>query len=242
MDTDWFNRSELIGYKSASALKTYLNQRRSRFPSDRLHVLPLSLGGAIASEALSLVAPFDTLLLSQVSMAASCYDVNATTNPDLVALESGTSAVTPEWQPAGYRGAHTNLTRRIVNYFNTNDSFMALWLYNQKLFKPGAAYFYSSTNGGWRGTSGSSSYLVTDSQESRAMVSRSRTVAIGAQGPAVGQTNQGVIGSAVDLKAQFGIGSSADEHSAFFTRPIQNIWPYYDQVLEDCLIPRIRRQ
>ena len=74
--------------------------------------------------------------------------------------------------------------------------------------------------------------MVTDSQESRAMVSRSRTLAIGNIGPSTGQTSQGVVQSAVNLNAQFLIGNTAAEHSAFFMRPIQSIWPYYLQILD----------
>jgi hypothetical protein len=76
-------------------------------------------------------------------------------------------------------------------------------------------------------------FLVTDTQESRAMVSRSRTAAIGAQGPASGQTSQGVVQSAVDLKAQFGLGSSDEEHGGFFWRSYQSVRGYYSRVLDD---------
>ncbi len=79
---------------------------------------------------------------------------------------------------------------------------------------------------------------MTDSQESRAMVSRSHTAAVGAQGPASGQTRQGVIQSAVDLNAEFGLGSSEEEHGAFFDRPIQTVGGYYRQVLDDIRPPQ----
>jgi hypothetical protein len=74
------------------------------------------------------------------------------------------------------------------------------------------------------------------------MISRSRALPIGAQGLPPGSTNLGVIEITLDLQAQFGIGDSTAEHSAFFSRPIQTIWLYYDQVLKDCLIPRTGRQ
>ncbi len=64
------------------------------------------------------------------------------------------------------------------------------------------------------------------------MISRSRTLPIGMMGAAQGQTSQGVIESTLDLGNDFNIGSSIDEHSAFFTRPIQTIRPYYLQILE----------
>src|SRR5882724_1363955 len=74
-------------------------------------------------------------------------------------------------------------------------------------------------------------HLATDPQESRSMISRSRSDPIGREGPASGQITQGVIGSAIDLNAQFGFdGSTTAEHSAQWTRPIQTSFPYYKQV------------
>ena len=238
----WFNKSELNAYKAASSLKAYLNQLRQRFPNYRLNIMPQSLGGAVVSEALSEGAPFDTLILCQISMAASSYDINAPTNAALLALEVGT-AITPDWQPMGYHGAYTNLTTgRVASYYNTNDDFLNLWTLNQESTKPPTSWYsYDGTNC-WYTDFLFRRTLVTDPQESRAMLARSRTLAIGEQPPAAGQVNQGVISSTVDLRTQFGIGNSPDEHSAFFTRPLQRIWPLYDQILEDCLIQRIRRQ
>jgi len=111
------------------------------------------------------------------------------------------------------------------------------WFGVQHYLKPDALfdYHYDGTNS-YGILLNDEEFLVTDTQESRAMVSRSRTAAIGAQGPAPGQTSQGVIQSAVDLKAQFGLESSQDEHGAFFRRPIQTIRPYYQQVLRSCQI------
>lgn len=74
------------------------------------------------------------------------------------------------------------------------------------------------------------------------MVARSRTSAIGAQGPATGQTTQGIIGGSVDLFGEFGFGNTRPEHSAQFTRPIQIVWGYYDQILRSFQILPINRQ
>lgn len=194
----------------------------------------------MVSEAAKGGAPFDTLILCQTSLAASCYDVGAPTNADLLACEVGES-ITPDWQPNGYHGVYTNIsTGRIVSYYNTNDDFLNLWTFNQKISKTGFGYSYDGTNC-WHSDVFGPTLLVTDSQEARAMLARSRTLAIGEQGPLGSQAAQGVIGTSVDLRTQFSFGNSADEHSAFFTRPIQTIWPFYDRILEDCLIPRIQR-
>ncbi|MDW7979561.1 MAG: alpha/beta hydrolase [Verrucomicrobiales bacterium] len=234
LDPFSYNLSELYAFKSAYGFKDYLNQLRCRFPSYRLHILAHSQGAAVVSEALRLGAPFDTVILAQAAMPASCYDVNASSDADLVARDAG-PFITPEWQPMGYRGVYTNIAGRLLNFFNPADGILrGAWMWDQKFNKPdGAAYalnyFYDGTNG-WRVLDVGLIRLVTDPQESRAMISRSRTWAIGVQGPVSGQA-QGVIGSGVDLQASFGFGYSRAEHSALFTRPVQTVRQYYRQVL-----------
>jgi len=192
----------------------------------------------MSAEALRLGAPFDTLILSSISLPAGCFDINAPADSILVAADAGTP--TPEWQPMGYRGVYSNVTARVFNYFNTNDNLLVSnlrWFGVQHYLKPDSLfdYRYDGTNS-YGVLLNDEEFLVTDTQESRAMISRSRTAAIGAQGPASGQTRQGVIESAVDLHAQFGLGDSENEHGGFFWRPLQTIGGYYDQVMEDCLI------
>lgn len=249
-----FNLSEFYGYKSAAALKSYLNQlRQERFPNCKLHVYAHSQGAAVASEALSQGAPFDTFVMSQAAMPASCYDTQAPTLQKL--LDSEAIEPTPDWKVMGYRGAHTNITGRCANLFNPQDYALATgtfallqanWEQNQKVAKPdglpGARNYISDGTNGYAVIDVDLYRLVTDSEECRGMVARSRTKAIGALGPATGQTTQGIIGSALNLNAAFGFFDTRDEHSAEFKRNIQNCWRYYDQLLEECLIPQIQRQ
>jgi hypothetical protein len=70
--------------------------------------------------------------------------------------------------------------------------------------------------------------LVTDTQESRAMIARSRTNPIGRQGPA---SSHGRINAAVDLREQFRFGKARADHSAQWTWPIQGTLPYHRQIL-----------
>jgi hypothetical protein len=223
---EWFNQSELIAYKAASSLKSYLTEIQSNLPNYQIDLLPQSLGGIVVAEAVHEGAPFNNLILLQNSTSASSFDLNAPTNSDLLAAE-GTISATPNEQPWGYHGIYTNLTTgRIFNYYNTNDDFLNLWTYDQIHFKAVApAFYYDGTNSYVNGV------IITDPQYSRSFVARSRTLAVGEQGPAIGETNQGVILSAVNLHTQFGIGSSGDEHSAFYSRPIQTILPLYTQIL-----------
>jgi hypothetical protein len=234
LDVDDFNDSEIKAYKAGIALKTYLSQLRTRFPGGRLNLFVHSQGNAVVSEAIEQGAPFDTYILTQGALPASCYDVNAPTNSTLVGRESFFR--TPEWQPMGYHGVYTNLPGNIVNFFNSQDKVLGYWYDAQKLFKPTISYSYNGTNSIYTGII--SSYTVTDPQESRSEVSRSRTLSIGAQGLASGETKQGVISSTVDLHAQFGFnGDTTDEHSAQWTRPVQTSLLYYYSVMSACGIP-----
>jgi hypothetical protein len=226
---EWFNTSEVIAYKSASAFKNYLNQLKARFPNYQLDLLPHSLGVAVVAESLREGAPCDTVIFADCAMSASAFDLDAPTNEALLSFENGTG--TPWLQPMGYYGIYTNLTGRMVNYYNTNDDLLDKWTSDQKYTKPPSGfYLYDGTNS-WNEFN-DIDYLVTDPQESRAMVSRSRSLAIGNIGPTAGQTGQGVIQSAIDVGTQFNIGSSEEEHSAFYTRPIQTILPLYVQFLD----------
>ena len=241
-NTSIFNNSEIKSYKAGKALKNYLSQLRSRFPNYQLNVLAHSQGNAIMGEAIKQGAPFDTYILTQGAMPASSYDVNAPSDSTLLAAEFLYG--TPEWQPMGYHGIYTNFTGRIVSCFNTNDSVLNVWMADQAAAKPDSYinhvlfplapyYSYDGANGWWHGIIYGlfSSYLVTDPQESRAMISRSHTQPIGRMGPSTGQTKQGVIGSTINLAAQFGFTTGFSEHSAEWTRPIQTSLPYYNQIL-----------
>lgn len=219
-----FNESEFNSYKASTAMRTYLSQLRGRFPGHRLHLLAHSQGNAITSEAVSAGAPFDTYILTQAAMPASSYDVNAPTNLAMAAFESG-SKITPEWQPMGYHGAYTNMTGRIVNFYNSVDGVLGIWEINQKQLKPSFGYVFDGTGS----TNLAGNYLVTDPQESRAMVARSRSLSIGQTGPS---SSHGAIFSGLDLNAQFGFTSDSAEHSAQWTRGIQTSRPYYIKILE----------
>jgi hypothetical protein len=243
--TSVFNQSEVKAYKASTALATYLAQLRARFPGYRLHLLVHSQGNAIVGEALrqSGVA-FDTYILTQGAMPDSSYDVNAPTDSTLTTAEAIYG--TPQRQPVGYQGIYTNFTGRIVNFYNPFDPVLAWWVTDQAAGKPNAYaehllelvpplvpvspyYSYDGTTGWYNVPIGSGSYLVTDPQESRAMLSRSLTDPIGRSGPA---SAHGVIQSAVDLNAQYGFYNSfPGDHSAQWVRPIQTSLPYYDQIL-----------
>ena len=222
---DVFNLSEANAYKSSTSLTTYLNQLRSRFPGYRLNLYVHSQGNAVASEAIKNGAPFDTYIITQGAISDGAYDVNATNYPAFINEEVG-KKITPEWQPMGYHGVYTNLPGKIVNFYNTNDPVLAVWNIDQIDDKPSGAYSYDGTNC-WYTIA--TKHLVTDFQETRSMVSRSRSLSVGQSGP---ESAHGVIQSAVDLKAHFGFNNAfPNDHSAQWTWPIQTTGGYYLQIL-----------
>ena len=242
--TSVFNESEIKAYTASAGLADYLTQLRSRFPGYRLHLLVHSQGNAVVSEAIRQDwFSCDTYILTQGAMPASAYDVDAPTDSTLLWWESLPGYETPEWQPTGYHGIYTstNFAGRIVNFYNTNDPVLAVWMYDQGPGKPNAYtehlasplvsyYSYDGTHGWYNTILGIGSYLVTDPQESRAMISRSRTESIGRSGP---ETGHGVIQSGVDLHARFGFYNAFPaDHSAQWTWPIQKTGGYYLQILD----------
>jgi hypothetical protein len=183
-------------------------------------------------EAIREGATFDTYILTEGAMPASCYDISTAGFPALTNQEN--YVPTPQLQPMGYQGVYANFTGHIVNFYNFYDPVLDIWLADQIELKPNEFAF----NGGNYGYIGTNSYhfiengptlLVTDPQESRAMVSRSLTLPIGQIGPT---TQHGVIESGVDLHASYGFyNAMPDDHSAQWTWPIQRALPYYQQVV-----------
>jgi hypothetical protein len=230
VDTTVFNDSELKAYKASGALNAYLTQLRSHYPSYQLNIYAHSQGNAVVSEAIAQGAPFDNYILTEGALPDSCYDVNAPLYDGLVAADN-TYGPTPEWQPMGYAGIYTNFVGRIFNFYNTNDPVLAVWQSDQGAAKPNTpatdyTYFGST---GYYDEGLPSGYTVTDPEESRAEISRSRTLAIGQSPPTSGH---GVIKSAIDLTADFGFGNAfPEDHSAQWTRPIQTTLPYYQEIL-----------
>jgi hypothetical protein len=230
-----FNDSELQGYKASIALTNYFSQLRIRFPGYRFNILAHSQGNTVVSEAIKKGLAFDTYILTQGALPDSAYDANAPIDSDMASYEG--SRRTPELQPMGYRGAYTNFTGRIVNFYNPQDGVLAIWVTDQELLKPSiyfdtSYYYFDGVNSYYDPVIGAN-YLVTDSEEARADVSRSRTLPIGQSGP---ESAHGVIASAVNLNAQFNFNDATDEHSAQWTRPIQTSRPYFQQVLRSCQI------
>lgn len=242
-----FNLGEFYAFKSATALKNYLNDlknNRADLAGYAIDLYAHSQGNVVASEAIVQGAPFDNYILTQGAFPAHCYDTNAPFLQQLLDAETNSAnAVQTPFYPVdgGYHGYCSSIHGNLIDFYNTNDFALATgttfglqtnWKEDQRTQKPeafigGPSYIYDTntliTTGYY--TFGSS-YVVTDLQEIKALVARSRSAAVGAQGGL-----HGAISGSVDLFGSYGFGNIRSEHSAQFFRPIQTCLPYYRQML-----------
>ncbi|HXT10732.1 MAG TPA: alpha/beta hydrolase [Candidatus Angelobacter sp.] len=242
-----YNLGEFYAFKSATALKNYLSYLRNNRPDLAGYDIDLyahSQGNVVTSEAVLQGAPFDNYILTQGAFPAHCYDTNAPFLQKLLDAETNSvNAMQTPFYPVdgGYHGYCLPIQGNLINFYNTNDFALASgvtaglqtnWEEDQRAQKPeafigGPSYLYDASTHITTGyyTFGSS-YTVTDLQEIKALVARSRSRAVGAQGGL-----HGAIRSETDLLEEFGFGNTRSEHSAQFNRPIQTVKPYWEEVV-----------
>ncbi len=241
-----YNLGEFFAFKSGTALRNYLSSLKSDRPDLAGYAINLyahSQGNVVTSEALLQGAPFDNYILSQGAFPAHCYDTNAPFLQKLLDAETNSvNAVQTPFYPVdgGYHGYCSPIHGNLINFFNTNDFALASgvtaglqtnWEENQRTQKPeaflgGPSYIYAPSTHITTGYYTFGSYTVTDLQEIKALVARSRSRAVGAQG-GLG----GVINGEVNLQDSFDFGKTRSEHSAQFNRPIQTSKGYWDEVV-----------
>jgi hypothetical protein len=240
-----YNIGEFYAWKSASALRVYLNYLRNRsdLTNYTINILAHSQGNVVASEAVKQGGAFDNYILTQGAIPAQCYDTGTPFQQKF--LDKEASLPTPLYATnGGYHGYFTNLTGNLINFYNTNDYALAVgtfaghqanWEENQISQKP-ESFVFAQQYGYAPSTGISSSYYggvippvpVTDPYEIMSMVARSRTHAVGAQGGMGGAIKST---ASNNLFAKYTFGNTRDEHSAQFSRNIQRAWSYYDDVL-----------
>jgi hypothetical protein len=241
-----FNVGEFYAWKSASALRDYLNYFRNRpdMTNYTINLIAHSQGNVVTSEAIKQGGAFDNYILTQGAIPAMCYDTSTPIFQKLVDAE--TNKATPFFSlDGGYFGYHSSLSGNLINFYNTNDyalqsgtwhGFQANWVEDQRAHKPETLYypltqqyfFSPSTLITYRFYSDGHSEVVTDLQEILGLAARSRTKAVGAQENVGGVINAS---ASVDLLATFHFGNTRAEHSAEFTRPIQTVLGYYQTIL-----------
>jgi hypothetical protein len=239
-----YNLGEFYAFKSATALKNYLNNLknyRADLSGYAIDLYAHSQGNVVTSEAILQGAPFDNYILTQGAFPAHCYDTNAPFLQKLLDAETNDLPTPFHSADGGYHGYCLPIEGNLINFYNTNDFALATgvtlglptnWEEDQRTQKPeafigGPSYLFDPitliTTGYY--TFGSS-YIVTDLQETKALVARSRSKAVGAQGGLHGS----IVGE-VDLATKFGFGNVRSEHSAQFSRPIQTVEPYWHEVV-----------
>ena len=236
-----FNQGEFYAWKSGTAFKNYLSYLNNRpdLANYQIDIYAHSQGNVVASEAILGGAPFDNYILTQGAIPAHCYDTNAVFLQKL--LDAEASSPTPfDVIDGGYHGYFSGIHGNLVNFNNVNDyaltsgttlGLQTNWEEDQRAEKPekfffGQEYHYNPATKTITANYDVSFYVVTDLQEAKSMVARSRSRAVGAQGGL-----HRTISASVDLSGTFGFGQTRDEHSAQFDRPIQTAWSYYDEVL-----------
>jgi alpha/beta hydrolase family protein DUF900 len=237
-----YNLGEFYSFKSATGLKNYLSYLRNNRPDLTGYSIDLyahSQGTVIASEAVLQGAPFDNCVLSQGAFPAHCYDTNAPFLQKL--LDAEIASPTPLYTTnGGYHGYCLPIQGNLIDFYNTNDFALATgttlglqtnWEEDQRAQKPedffgGPSYGYSPSTGITTAYSFGNSVTVSDLQEIKAMVARSRSKAVGAQNGL-----RGSISASIDLFGSFGFANTRSEHSGQFARPIQTCLPYYRQML-----------
>jgi hypothetical protein len=220
-------RSEYRGYKAGPALMDHVH---SYPPGKRVHVTAHSLGGVPLMSALRHGMQAENALFQVSAVPAEVFD----TNPELV-LPDMRDVVTPsDPEEGGYRGLLQKTGTRIYSLYNASDITFFGWNIAQKRLKGTAPWFRSyayipDAPAGERLTLKTGlfggSRPVTDADEARAHITRSRTHALGAEARV-----RGVVHASYDLDRppySFGAG-----HVVAWAWNPQQTTAFYNLVLD----------
>jgi hypothetical protein len=175
----------------------------------------------------------------EAAIPAGCYNDSVNSYARFMIAEA--TRPTPDTrEEKGYRLYLQSVTRNVgkfVSFFNIDDyalvtgttrilfwPFETNWEKNQIDYKPDGGYFY---RGGGISTCGPFR-VVADAHESLAFVARPRSKAAGAE-----LHNASVFGTVFNLESACGFGADVDDHSGQFTRPIQQLRPFYSRMVEE---------
>jgi hypothetical protein len=241
-----YNYNEFRAFKYGLALKDYVeNDLPIGYAKN---VIGHSMGNMVIASALyprgtNAGMTCRNVIFMQAAVPASCLDSGAATLSELATLESPQTTPDDFANQWGYRGlVATNVNATLYNIYNANDYALGWWVWNQHHFKPenlaypvprGTDVYYDWTvAGGTLRDIGSGSLIrdVTDPQESMSFIARSRTAALGTM------ETHGSIQTAnnfdVGENSLTGLGKERPDHSGEFTRPIQQLYPFYRFIFE----------
>jgi pimeloyl-ACP methyl ester carboxylesterase len=240
-----YNGSERVAWQSGAALKAVIDALPAGYSRN---LMAHSMGNIVAGSALLSGMTVNNYALLQAAVPASCYDdrdllkqpqsqrtyvginvtlwENATPDDDPVA----------ETRALAYRGRLTGNRGNLINFYLPNDdATVYAWELNNDKFKPALNYGYTRGSppvlGGqqalWKQIgNGGSAYQVrlTDPLEAMPFADASWSKVVGAESRTGGAITE-----------SFNLNSSPllfdTEHSAEFNRNIQQLKPFYDELL-----------
>jgi hypothetical protein len=243
-----YNHSEYRAWKSGISLKKYMES----LPSDySKNLVAHSMGNIVGGSALREGLAVKNYALLQAAVPATCYDGrnDLYQNPSQLILPVGGLNIpfllwdfpmvgddsVAAIRAMGYKEQIKNVSGNLVNFYLPDDEATSFaWEFNNSVDKPVAvpgphpihySYFYEPNP-----PAGATSKLwvapparvMTEAHESMAMIDRSKTKAVGAEG-----RTQGSIDSSINLDTEFGFG---EEHSAEFERDIQRVGEFYKRL------------
>jgi len=233
-----YNDSEYIAWESGQALAQYVNSLPSAYTR---HIAAHSMGNVVVASALQQSQPLSVsnYALLHAAIPANCYDTNT-------ALEQSVSVIggpTPDHDPdpatssLAYRSRVTSTGQAVLtSFYDTTDVALAAWVVNNNYEKPqllyagfDGLYFYEpdALNGQKLGleTALASYRFMTDKYESMAYADKALTLTVGAESRTAGLINAGV-----NMNARYNFNGV---HSAEFNWPIQQLGPYYYDLLKN---------
>ena len=243
-----YNDSEYRAFKSGRGLAHFL----ASFPEDyRKSLYSFSQGAVVCGAALTVYnGAVDNYVLSQAAIPAGCYDASDSINNydlfDQREQQSPTPDTTAELGYRDYLGS-LNVSGSVVSFYNTSDYALKTgralgrnvsWEGNQIDYKPnwfvGRHYEYDINEAtGERcklRINGSNNWrYVVDIHESMSFVARPRSEAAGASMSVGGR-----------ITARYDVGpdtpsdfrDNASDHGGQFNRRIQQLGPYYENLLD----------
>jgi hypothetical protein len=245
-----YNTSEWLAWKYGRSLNDYVTKYiKQQLPEYRVTVAAHSMGNVVTGSALKRGMTLNKYMLMEAALPAGCYDDSVNNYPRF--LQAETSNPTPDTaSEMGYRLFLQSTKLNVgsfVSFFNVDDYALATgsvgvipewpievnWEKNEVSFKPdtlgGGTYRYQSSGVSYFDLpSDGTTRQIVDVDESLSFVARPRSRAVGTE-----THNASVFGSVLNLQATCNFGAGVNDHSGQFTRPIQQLKPFYARMMDE---------
>ena len=227
-----YNHSEYRAFKSGQSLAEFL-MGSSSLTGYKINMLSHSMGNIVAGEALRRLPAgvVSYAVFTQAAVPAHCYDTRDELNyADFMNIEVNQPT------PDSYRGRFSEIDQKLLakaaNFYNPVDYALTIWWRgNQIANKPTPPFYFmdgDTPKCGWT-TFGR---IVTQPYELMSMVSRPRSHALAVEGR-TGETGVGPVIPGLNLQESLGFDQTEPDHSGQFNRPYQQVWKYYQKLLQE---------